>query len=284
MKSRTPVLLAVAIGCGLIAAFLANLLVKPGEEKVALVVATKEVPRGTLIKEAEEFFKLQEFPKESAPPTALRSLDACRHRVALRTVDAGQIASVRDVGEEDNFTRDLPKGHLALAVRTTLDSSVAGFVQPGARVDMICSLPHPSDTRLKYTKIFLRNVLVLAVNQHAARSPDAPPPNANPATVTGCQAGAGREDHLAQGFRAGDAGAAPARRSHRWRHARHGQSVRLAACAGVATGPDSLGGAATVTSAIEPGASDVGPGHLQRWATAADPAAQKACAGSEIGG
>jgi len=184
MKSRTPVLLLVASGCGLIAALLANQLVKPAEEKVALVVAAKEVPRGTLIKDAEEFFKLQEFPKESAPPTALRSLEACLHRVALRTLDAGQIASVRDVGEEDNFTRDLPKGHLALAVRVTLDSSVAGFVQPGARVDLICSLPHPTEPRLKYTKIFLRNVLVLAVNQDAMRSSDPPRPNANPAVVT----------------------------------------------------------------------------------------------------
>lgn len=184
MKSRTPMLLLLALGCGLSAAFLANQLVRPAEEKVALVVAVKEVPRGTLIKEAEEFFKMQEFPKEAAPPTALRSLDAVRKRVALRTLDPGQIASVRDVGEEDHFTRDLPKGHLALAVRVTLDSFVGGFVQPGAHVDMICSLPHPSEPRLKFTKIFLHNVLVLAVDQEAIRSSDPPRPNANPAVVT----------------------------------------------------------------------------------------------------
>jgi pilus assembly protein CpaB len=184
MKSRTTVLLLVAIGCGLVAAFLANQLVRPAEEKVALVVAAKEVPRGTLIRQADEFFKLQEFPKEAAPPTALRSLDAVRNRVALRTLDPGQIASTRDVGQEDDFTRDLPKGHLGLAVRVTLDSFVGGFVQPGARVDMICTLPHPTEPRLKYTKIFLHNVLVLAVNQEAIRSADPPRPSANPAVVT----------------------------------------------------------------------------------------------------
>jgi Flp pilus assembly protein CpaB len=184
MKSRTPMLLLVAIGCGLSAAFLANQLVRPAEEKVALVVAATEVPRGTVIKEAEHFFKLQEFPKEAAPPTALRSLDAVRNRVALRTLDPGQIASGRDIGEEDHFTRDLPKGHLALAVRVTVDSFVGGFVQPGARVDMICSLPHPTEPRLKLTKIFLHNVLVLAVNQEAIRTSEPPRPNANPAVVT----------------------------------------------------------------------------------------------------
>lgn len=184
MKSRTMLLLVVALSCGLIAAFLANQLTRPAEEKVEVVVAAKEVPRSTSIKPADEFFKLQAFPKEAVPPTALRSLDAVRNRVALRTLDPGQIATVRDVGEEDNFTRDLPKGHLALAVRVTLDSSVAGFVQPGARVDMLCTVPHPADPRFKFTKIFMHNMLVLAVNQDAIRTADPPRPNANPATVT----------------------------------------------------------------------------------------------------
>lgn len=184
MKSRTGLLLLVAIGCGLLAAFLTSQLIKPGEEKVQLVVAAREVPRGTLVKDADEFFKLQAFPKESAPPTALRSLDAVRNRVTLRTLDPGQICSGRDVGEEDNFTRDLPPGHLALAVPVTLHSSVAGYVQPGARVDLLCTVPHPTDTRLKFSKIFMNKVLVLAVNQVDARTAETPRPNVNPAVVT----------------------------------------------------------------------------------------------------
>jgi Flp pilus assembly protein CpaB len=181
MKSRTPLLLLAAVGCGLIAAILVSQLTR-SEEKVDVVVAIKEVPRSTPIKHAEEFFKLQAFPKEAVPPTALRSLDAVRNRVALRTLDPGQIATVRDLGEEDNFTRDLPKGFLALAVRVTLDSSVAGFVQPGARVDLLCTMPHPTEPRLRYTKIFMNKVLVLAVNQKSVRAPTEP--NPNPAVVT----------------------------------------------------------------------------------------------------
>ena len=44
MKSRTVLLLVVAIGCGLTAAFLTNMLVKPQAEQVQLVVGFPGIP------------------------------------------------------------------------------------------------------------------------------------------------------------------------------------------------------------------------------------------------
>ncbi|MBY0526854.1 MAG: Flp pilus assembly protein CpaB [Gemmataceae bacterium] len=169
MKSRTGVLLVVAIGCGLTAAFLTSQLVRPKEDRIEIVVASRDVPHGTIIQKADEYFKLQPLPKDAAPPAALTSLEQLNNKQVLRTLDAGQFCTQRDVGENDGLGRDIRPGHLALAVPVTVHSSVGGFVRPGAHVDLICSVPHPEDSRMKLSKIFMSDVHVLAINQDDRR-------------------------------------------------------------------------------------------------------------------
>lgn len=184
MRGRNRYAVLAACGCGLVAALLVNQMMRPrGGETVQVVVAAREVPRGIVAAHPEEYFKLESLPRELVPPTAMTQLEQVKNKVVLRPIDAGQFCTARDLGEEESLTHDLPEGHLALAVRVTLDSSVAGFVTPGTRVDLICTVQDHDDPRVKLSKIFMTNMLVLAVNQEDARQ-DRVKVIGNPAVVT----------------------------------------------------------------------------------------------------
>ncbi|MFL5338797.1 MAG: SAF domain-containing protein, partial [Gemmataceae bacterium] len=91
MKNRNIVLLALAIGCGLVAAFLTAKLGASNKsaEMVPVLVAAKNLDQGTKLDDPEKFFVRKPFPKESVPPEFIDDPSQMKGKVLQRTIRAG---------------------------------------------------------------------------------------------------------------------------------------------------------------------------------------------------
>jgi pilus assembly protein CpaB len=189
MKPKTTILLVLALGCGLAAAFMTNKLIaernKGGEEaeKVNVVVAKagKKIPAMTYIKRAEEFFEVQERSKSDVPKNALNSLDEREIKDGFRVARAfseGTYLTRDDLisADQEGLSAKLPPGMRALAVRVTAETLAGGFVLPGSKVDVLWTFRSNNEVG---SLTILQDMLVLAVDTTATRNPE------NPATILG---------------------------------------------------------------------------------------------------
>lgn len=179
MKSKTLVLMFVAIGCGLVAAYLtARLTANPAEEKEWVLVANTEIKIGTVVKEPEKLFVQQQFPKGFARG-AVNDMEKFKDKIVTRTVRTGDYIRADDLSA--NFGIVPPKGTKAMAIKVKPEEIVGGFVMPGSRVDVMARLNrHNSEPEVQTV---LQNQEVLAVDQSVVR-PDGQSASATVNTVS----------------------------------------------------------------------------------------------------
>src|SRR5207237_7665771 len=109
MKNRNIVLLALAIGCGLVAAFVtAKLGASNKPDMVMVLVAAKNLDQGTKLDEPEKLFVRKPFPRESAPADSVDDVNALKGKTLQRTVRPGSYVTQEDV---------TPKKTIELTVR-----------------------------------------------------------------------------------------------------------------------------------------------------------------------
>jgi Flp pilus assembly protein CpaB len=167
MKPKTLILLMVAIGCGLVAAFLASQATgKAQVNKLPVVVTKAEVRQGTFITEKNvgDFFEVQERDQATVPPNTVTDINELKRKLLANTLDQGQMVKKQDVAGYEGLAKTLKEGQRAVTLRVTIDTAVAGFVVPGSHVDLVCNMPDAKNPQLIQSRIFLQNVLVLAVN------------------------------------------------------------------------------------------------------------------------
>lgn len=165
MKSKSLSLMLIAIGCGLVAAYLtAKLTAGPSEAKVAIPVATAEVKIGTVIKEPAKFFAMTEV-SEAQAAGRVDAIEKLKDKIVTRTVRAGESVYTDDLSA--NFGINPPKGHKAMAIKTTPDAAVAGFIMPGSRVDVLATIEEGQGKQEVLT--VLQNQEVLAVDKISMR-------------------------------------------------------------------------------------------------------------------
>jgi pilus assembly protein CpaB len=163
MKPKTLMLMVVAVGCGLVAAYLTSQLgarQAPQAETVEVLVAEKEIPQGTLLKEPEKYFKSVAWPKEREPKNHVSSLEEMRGKILNKSLAEGQFVTPKDLSKNEGL-KPRP-GWRAISIKAAVDTAVAGFIQPSARVDIIATGKTPSGR--SESKTLLKNILVLAVN------------------------------------------------------------------------------------------------------------------------
>jgi pilus assembly protein CpaB len=170
MKSKTMILMVVAVACGLGASYMTSRLLAERndnpveEEKVKVLVARKNVPQGTLIKNPEEWFVEKDFTVSDAPKKAVRSFDEVKERVLSKPLSAEQWVIADDLLRKDQqgLATSIPKGMRAMAIKVNVDTVVAGFVQPNSRVDVINTVG--GNDEKSYSRTLLQNMLVLAID------------------------------------------------------------------------------------------------------------------------
>ena len=176
MKQKNMILLALAIGCGLVAAFLtAKLGAGNKGEMVPILVAAKNLDQGTKIEKPEELFVRKPFPKESLPPEYLDDITQLKGKTLQRSIRAGTHCTMADVTPRNGI--DLPIDpatgvmYNAMALKVNPETVVGGLVLPGTRVDVV-SVERKANGQTVSTMI-LQNVLVVSVNEATARPDDA---------------------------------------------------------------------------------------------------------------
>jgi pilus assembly protein CpaB len=142
-------------------------------ETASVVVAARAIPAHTLI--TTEMVAVQEVPTTYAVPGAIRSADGCLGRVTLVPLAAGEVVlSSKITGAQPGsagLSYIIPPGKRALTMQVNEIIGVAGFPQPGDRIDLLLNYLPPQSSERR-TRMLLENIPILAVVQSAAASQD----------------------------------------------------------------------------------------------------------------
>lgn len=190
MKPKTLVLMVVAVTCGLGASYMTSRLLadRQGEEveKVAVLVAKKQIDTASPIKVPEDLFEEKLFTKGEEPRDAIAKFEELKGRILKRTLRPGDFIRLDDMLDSRDpqvaFSYHLPEGFRAVGQRVNIEATAGGFASlPLSRVDVVQTVRR-GDDKTTYAKIILENVLVLAADQKTTRDESG---NAMPAgTVT----------------------------------------------------------------------------------------------------
>ncbi|HWH18635.1 MAG TPA: Flp pilus assembly protein CpaB [Allosphingosinicella sp.] len=151
-----------------------------------VLVATRALPVGTIID--AETFRYQAWPEGLVQGAYyVKGAEGTNPQDLIGTVVRNEITAGQPItrgalikpGERGFLAAALGPGMRAVTVAVTNTSSVAGFVFPGDRVDMVLTQDVPGDgggLPLKVSETILRNVRVLATNQNThAKDADGKP-------------------------------------------------------------------------------------------------------------
>ena len=118
-----------------------QMLTKERENQAAVLVAKKDIPRGTAIE--AEMLETVIVPNNYIQPQAITSLDKIAGMVAAIDIPAkdqltrGKLISPRDTSAGGTLAMATPVGKRAVTVPVDLTSSVGGMARPGDNVDVI---------------------------------------------------------------------------------------------------------------------------------------------------
>ena len=175
--NRTRLLLigvvALALGAMVSFAVYRNLQSRGGNNNqpgVDAVVAANDIPVGKKIDEND--LKVVRFTADSLPPNFIRDRTKVVGRGAVLPMARGEFILPNKLAGENagaGLPGMIPPGMRAVSVRVNDVVAVAGFVQPGTRVDVLLT-GNPSSGGDQQTTTVLKNVLVLATGQRLERS------------------------------------------------------------------------------------------------------------------
>ena len=167
MKQKNLILMVVAVGCGLVAAFLTTQMNARAEvEQVEVIVAAKDLPVGTMMTKDDlpKLIDAQE-DRQGRPAAGVRDDRG----------GVGRQALTRAVRKDETFNPQRPDqgrrrspsrrdGHGA-PCRSSVPSAVAGFVVPGLQGGRA---RHAAAQQQAEAFPLLVDMLVLAVDQHVS--------------------------------------------------------------------------------------------------------------------
>ena len=189
MKSKTVILMVVAIACGLAASYMTSRVIaerdaKPDVEKVSVLVAKRNIGMGTLINDPEKFFEEKQFVRGEEPKKAIRNYDELKNQRLNKPLSAEQFVTADDLWdkEKDGLAGRMRKGYRAVGLNVNAQTASGGFVLPNSHVDIV-SVITDQKTNKTSSKIILQNILVLAVDQLSSRPDDKSAVVANTVTV-----------------------------------------------------------------------------------------------------
>ena len=175
MRSKSFALLALALGCGLVASIgITQVLATRTSDSPALAgetetifVALKEVPMGDTLN--PQSFRLEPWPKDKVPVgaiTKLENIDGRRSRAKLYPGEPILEDKLFRKGEGNDISSMIPKGYRVVAVKATTETAGGNLLNPGDRVDVMVYLTRnpQNDILTTGTRMVLENIKVFAVN------------------------------------------------------------------------------------------------------------------------
>jgi pilus assembly protein CpaB len=132
-----------------------------------VVIARVDLATGAVLREQQ--FEVVDWPASYVPDGAFGSTDLLKDRVPRRAIRAGEPvleAILLAPGSEAGLVAVIGEKVRAVSVKVDPVIGVAGFVRPGARVDVLATLRRIDRAKpLPYSKVILQDVKVLAIDQ-----------------------------------------------------------------------------------------------------------------------
>lgn len=172
MKFKSVVLLAVAVGCGLVAMLGVQQVLSSGNETVdevgRVLVANAEIPLGTPLTEENTAFK--EMPAAAIPEGAVTKPEEFEERAMNARAVPGEIIMAAKLGEKGVFgaSNDIPTGFRVVTVSVNQTKTHSGLILPSDRVDVLVTykskvqglgMVSKTKTVLEYIKVFATDSL-----------------------------------------------------------------------------------------------------------------------------
>jgi pilus assembly protein CpaB len=174
MRTKSLVLIIIALGCGLVASIGISevLKQKPSDgsmETEPVLMAAIDIDIGTKL-DAQNV-KVEQWPKGKVQEGAARSLEEVQDQYTRARMYAGEpILSAKLMASRDE-PAPIPEGFRAIPVKVDLDT-VVGLIQPGDLVDVMVFLRAGPDVPRAGAYTILRMARVYAVNSQTDRDTD----------------------------------------------------------------------------------------------------------------
>ena len=174
-RSRLLLIGVVALALGAFASFVVyrNLQSRTGSNNapgVDVVIATGDIQVGAKIEDKD--VKVVRFPSGDLPPSCFHQKSSVVGRGVVLPIAKGEfVLPLKLAGENAGYGLPslIPPGMRAVSVRVNEVVSVAGFVLPGTRVDVLLT-GNPSGASEQQTTTVLENVAVIATGQRLERN------------------------------------------------------------------------------------------------------------------
>ena len=141
-----------------------------------LVVAEVDIAPGTAL--AGRVLRVATWPRDIIPPRAVSSVKELEGRVAQTPIAKGEpilLSKLAPEGTAAGLGGLLDPNSLAVTVKTDEVSGVAGFINPGDRVDVMVEMPGAGGSNEHFSKIILQNLKVLSKGQAWDQTADKKP-------------------------------------------------------------------------------------------------------------
>lgn len=154
-----------------------RLNIEPEKASTQLVVATRQLEIGTVIKEGD----VKTVPwSGDVPQGALMTLESALKRGVISTIYPSEPilqSRLAAEGAGGGLAATIPKGMRAVGLKVDQVIGVAGFVVPGMRVDVIVAGNPGRDyaDRGTMSKLLLQNIEVLSAGQNIQRDAEGKP-------------------------------------------------------------------------------------------------------------
>ena len=174
-RSRLLLIGVVALALGAFVSFAVyrNLQSRTGSNNapgVDVVIATGDIQVGSKIEDKD--VKVVRFPSGDLPPSCFHQKSSVVGRGVVLPIAKGEfVLPLKLAGENAGYGLPslIPPGMRAVSVRVNEVVSVAGFVLPGTRVDVLLT-GNPSGASEQQTTTVLENVAVIATGQRLERN------------------------------------------------------------------------------------------------------------------
>jgi pilus assembly protein CpaB len=174
-RSRLLLIGVVALALGAFVSFTVyrNLQSRTGSNSVPgvdVVIAAGDIQVGAKIEDKD--VKVVRFPAGDLPPSYVRQKSSVVGRGVVLPIAKGEFVLPLKLAAENagyGLPSLIPPGMRAMSVRVNEVVSVAGFVVPGTRVDVLLT-GNPSGASEQQTTTVLENVAVIATGQRLERS------------------------------------------------------------------------------------------------------------------
>src|SRR5579863_7494342 len=170
MKTKSMVLLAMALGCGLVA-MLGVQQILSGEKKVKdtvpVLVAKQEIGAGMKLEASQVAF--EDWPRDNVPLGAVTAVAQYEERALKVRAYPGDVILQAKLGGKGEYgaSTTIHKGLRVVTVPVNMTSVHSGMIRPGDRIDVLCTytVRRHNSVEISRTKTVLEFIEVFAIDR-----------------------------------------------------------------------------------------------------------------------